>query len=247
MRYNLIHTLEDFIAAYTEICNRDWILTHRSGPTGIGKTLEDLLGIRENNLGTPDFGEYELKSCRLDSESMLTIFTKTPQPRGAINTLRLKFGYSSEAYDNDEKVLHATLSADRYVSISNTGHSLKVSCYQNKIAIIAEDGEEYAYWTSDQLQKAFEQKYKNKLVYAKAYSRGSGSNEEFKFVEAYEVSGFGYGTLIELLMQGKVYVDLRIGQYHDKKKCGQTHDHGTGFRIKEKDQPLLFRFCRKIV
>ena len=243
----MIRTLEDFIVAYTEICNKGWILTHRSGPTGIGKTLEDLLGIQENNLGIPDFGEYELKSCRFDSESMLTIFTKTPQPRGAINVLRLKFGYSSDTYANDEKVLHATLSADRYVSISNTGHSLKVSCDQNKISIIAEDGREYAYWTSDQLQKAFEQKYKNRLVYAKAYSRGNGSNEEFKFVEAYEVSGFGYGVFIELLMQGKIYVDLRIGQYNDNKKRGQTHDHGTGFRIKEKDQPLLFRFRRKIV
>ena len=55
-----------------------WIKTHRSGPTGIGKTLEDLLGIVENNIDGPDFGDYELKSCRLNSNSMLTIFTKTP-------------------------------------------------------------------------------------------------------------------------------------------------------------------------
>ena len=53
---------------------------------------------------------------------MLTMFTKTPQLRSAANTLRETFGYSSDAYDNDEKVLHATLSADRYVPIANTGH-----------------------------------------------------------------------------------------------------------------------------
>ena len=99
--------------------------THRQGPTGIGKTLEDLLGIIENNIDGPDFGDYELKSCRLDSNSMLTIFTKTPQPKGAANTLRMTFGYSSDAYDNDEKVLHSTLSANRYVAIADTGHSLK--------------------------------------------------------------------------------------------------------------------------
>ena len=242
-----MQTLEDFIVAYIGICNRGWILTHRGGPTGIGKTLEDLLGIRANNLSAPDFGEYELKSCRFDSESMLTLFTKAPQPSGAIDTIRLKFGYSTDAYDNDEKVLHATLSSDRYVSISNTGHSLKVSCNQNKIAIIAEDDEEYAYWTSENLQKAFEQKYKNKLVYARAYSRGKGLAEEFRFVDAYEVSGFNFGTFIKLLMQGKIYVDLRIGQYHNGNRCGQTHDHGTGFRIKEKDILLLFGSCRKIV
>ena len=45
---------------------------------------------------------------------------------------------------------------------------------------------------------------------------------------------------------GKIYVDLRIGQYHDGKNKGKTHDHGTGFRIKESDQPLLFKIKRRI-
>ncbi len=77
----MIYTLDDFIREYTKICAMGWIKTHRSGPTGIGKTLEDLLGIVENNIDGPDFGDYELKSCRLDSNSMLTIFTRTPQPQ----------------------------------------------------------------------------------------------------------------------------------------------------------------------
>lgn len=243
----MIYTLNDFIREYTKICNMGWITTHRSGPTGIGKTLEDLLGIPENNIDGPDFGDYELKSCRLDSNSMLTIFTKTPQPQGAANTLRMTFGYSSDAYDNDEKVLHSTLSADRYVSIADTGRSLIIVCDPEKISIVTEDGKAYAYWTRDQLKTAFEKKYKNKFVYAKAESRGSGAGEQFKFVEAYEVSGFDYDAFVDLLEQGKIYIDLRIGQYHGGAKNGQTHDHGTGFRIKENDQSLLFKLNRKIV
>lgn len=243
----MITTLAEFIEKYKQICNMGWIQTHRSGPTGIGKTLEDLLGIIENNIDGPDFGEYELKSCRLNSNSMLTIFTKTPQPKGAADTLRTTFGYSSEAYDNDEKVLHSTLSADRYVAVANTGHSLKIVCSTTKISIVAEDGKEYAYWTKEQLKTAFEKKYKGKFVYAKAESRGNGSNEEFRFVEAYEVSGFDYDTFVSLLEQGKIYIDLRIGQYHDGIKKGQTHDHGTGFRIKENDQSLLFKINKRIV
>lgn len=243
----MIETLNDFIREYQKICKMGWIRTHRSGSTGIGKTLEDLLGIVENNIDGPDFGDYELKSCRLNSNSMLTIFTKTPQPQGAANTLRMTFGYSSDAYDNDEKVLHSTLSADRFVSIADTGRRLKVECGPEKISIIAEDGIEYAYWTRDQLKKAFEKKYKNKFVYAKAQSRGSGASEEFRFVEAYEVSGFNYEAFVDLLEQGKIYIDLRIGQYHGGAKNGQTHDHGTGFRIKENDQPLLFKINKKLV
>ena len=242
----MITTLAEFIEKYIQICNMGWIKTHRQGPTGIGKTLEDLLGIIENNIDGPDFGDYELKSCRLDSNSMLTIFTKTPQPKGAANTLRMTFGYSSDAYDNDEKVLHSTLSANRYVAIADTGHSLKVSCYDTKISIIDEDGKEYAYWTREQLRMAFEKKYKGKFVYAKAQSRGSGANEEFKFVEAYEVSGFNYDAFVSLLEHGKIYIDLRIGQYHGGAKDEQTHDHGTGFRIKENDQHLLFKVVKKL-
>ena len=243
----MIYTLDDFIKEFGRICNMGWIKTHRSGPTGIGKTLEDLLGIVENNIDGPDFGDYELKSCRLDSNSMLTIFTKTPQPKGAANTLRMTFGYASEAYNNDEKVLHSTLSADRFVSVADTGRSLKVACSPTKISIIADDGNEYAYWTREQLKIAFGKKYKGKFVYAKAHSRGSGANEEFKFVEAYEVSGFDYDAFVSLLEQGKIYVDLRIGQYHGGIKDGQTHDHGTAFRIKENDQALLFKVKRKII
>jgi hypothetical protein len=243
----MITTLDDFICEYTKIKTMGWVKTHRSGPTGIGKTLEDLLGIVENNIDGPDFGDYELKSCRLNSNSMLTIFTKTPQPQGAANTLRMTFGYSSNAYDNDEKVLHSTLSADRFVSIASTGHSLKVTCDPTKVSIIAEDGKSYAYWTREQLKKTFEKKYKNKFVYAKAQSRGSGASEEFMFIEAYEVSGFNYEAFVDLLEKGKIYIDLRIGQYHGGAKNGQTHDHGTGFRIKENDQPLLFKVNKKIV
>ena len=46
----MIYTLDDFIREYSRIVRMGWIRTHRSGPTGIGKTLEDLLGIVETVL-----------------------------------------------------------------------------------------------------------------------------------------------------------------------------------------------------
>lgn len=243
----MIETLDDFIREYRKICQIGWIKTHRSGPTGIGKTLEDLLGIVENNIDGPDFGDYELKSCRLNSNSMLTMFTRSPQPAKSNTYLRLKYGYCSGAYDNDEKVLHATLSANRFTPVANTGHSLKISCYPQGIYIESEEGVENIYWSREALKTCFEKKYKNKFVYAKAFSRGEGKTEEFKFINAYEVSGFNYESFIKLLEAGKIYVDLRIGQYHNGPNKGKTHDHGTGFRIKEIDQPSLFLVNRKII
>lgn len=238
----MISTLEEFVDEFEKIKNMGWITTHRSGPTGIGKTLEDLLGIPENNLDEPDFGDYELKSCRINSASMLTMFTLSPQPRRSNTYLRLKYGYSSNAYDNDEKVLHSTLTAARYVPIHNTGNQLKIVCDEEKISIASQNEIEPVYWTREALKRGFEKKYKNKFVYVKAEHRGSGKFEEFKFIEAYEISGFNYDALINLLEEGRIFVDLRIGQYPN----GRTHDHGTAFRIKETDHPKLFKIVRRI-
>lgn len=243
----MITTLSDFVREYKKIVEMGWIRTHRAGPTGIGKTLEDLLGIQENNIDGPDFGDYELKSCRINSNSMLTMFTRAPQPGKSNTYLRLKYGYSSGAYDNDEKVLHSTLSADRFTPIANTGHKLKIACSEDGIYIESENGIENVYWSRNILKRAFERKYNNKFVYAKAESRGSGSSEEFHFMEAYEVLGFNYDSFIKLLEAGKIYVDLRIGQYHSGPNAGKTHDHGTGFRIRECDQPFLFTVNNRIV
>lgn len=239
----MIATLDDFICAYTKIKDRGWIRTHRAGPTGVGKTLEDLLGIPENNLNRPDFGDYELKSCRCTSQSMLTLFTKSPQPARSNTYLRLKYGYSSSAYENNEKVLHATLTASRFVPIAETGHALKIVCDDEKISIADWQGQQNVFWNKESLRRTFEKKYKGKFVYAKAECRGCGANEEFHFIEAYEVSGFDYDAMIDLLIQGKIFIDLRIGQYPD----GRTHDHGTAFRICESDQHLLFKTRKRIV
>lgn len=239
----MITTLEEFICEFQKIKAQGWIQTHRSGPTGVGKTLEDLLGIPENNHGEPDFGEYELKSCRLNSPSMLTMFTKAPQPARSNTYLRLKYGYASDAYDNDGKVLHSTLTAARLVPIADTGRQLKIVCDSAKIAIASETEIEDVFWSREALRNAFNKKFKNKFVYVKADSRGHGAREEFLYQEAYKVSGFGYDALIALLEQGKIFVDLRIGQFPN----GKTHDHGTAFRIREADQYLLFKNINRIV
>ena len=245
----MITTLAEFTERFQEIKDMGWVRTHRSGNIGIGKTLEDLLGISENNIQGPDFGTYELKAARLHSSSMLTLFTKSPQPKNANTRLRLMYGYSSSAYDNDEKVLHATLNAATFTKIADTGNSLKATYIEagasvpaDRIYIESQQGICDVYWDVDSLRKIFLKKYPDRLVYVKADSRFSGVKEEFYYQEAYLCDGFHYDNFISLLKSGKIYVDLRIGQYPD----GRTHDHGTGFRIKEYDQDSLFQRKRLV-
>ena len=46
---------DEVVKKLREIKEMGYIKTHRAGDTGIGKTLEDLLGIKENNI--PDAKE----------------------------------------------------------------------------------------------------------------------------------------------------------------------------------------------
>ena len=77
--------------------------------------------------------------------------------------------------------MHSTLTAAHFVPIADTGHQLKIVCDAQKISIASELGTENVYWEREKLRKAFEKKYKNKFVYAKAQSRGTGADEEFYF------------------------------------------------------------------
>ena len=87
-----------------------FVKTHRAHDTGIGKTLEDLLGIKENNLRLPDIGEVELKAKRIDSSSMLTLATKSPEPKGVNKVLFEKYKY----LDKEGKYnLHSTVCGSR--------------------------------------------------------------------------------------------------------------------------------------
>src|SRR2546430_5187079 len=59
-----------------------WIASGRQGNHGgIGNTLEDLLEIEENNLPIPNAAEWELKTQRLQTTSLTTLFHSEPSPR----------------------------------------------------------------------------------------------------------------------------------------------------------------------
>ena len=68
-------SLEKFKIKFEQIKKLNWIRSKRKGPTGVGQTLEHLLGLTENNIALPDLGTVKLKAHRADSSSMITLFT----------------------------------------------------------------------------------------------------------------------------------------------------------------------------
>lgn len=246
--------LNEFISKMSEIKKLSFVKTHRLGDTGIGKTLEDLLGITENNISGPDFDIYELKSARKGSLSMLTLFTKAPQPKGANQMLLDKFGYKQRIKIEKtivtpdvvtevskitirEKELHVTID-----SIKSNSVGLKLKLQGSILYLHNEKGVE-VYYTEDYLRKAFEKKYKHKLAYVLAERKKiSGEPEEFWFNEAYILDGFDFGGFSQLVNNGIIKMDVRIGHHPD----GRPHDHGTGFRVFPKHLPHCFKHVEKI-
>lgn len=245
----------EFQRKIAQIKETGYVQSHRKGDTGIGKTLEDLLGITENNIAGPDFATYELKTGRKESVSMLTLFTKAPLPASANKKLLEAFGYPQRKVSRDhkqlslagkgvgesnvpigDKELHVTVDALRP---NNVG--LKLGVREKKLFIENDKGVE-AYWGNDTLRESFEKKY-HKLVYVLADHKIESGKETFWFNEALLLDGFSFERFSELVMEGKLKVDIRIGHYPD----GRLHDHGTGFRILPKYLPQSFKTIDRIL
>jgi hypothetical protein len=251
MNYN------EFVEKINQIKKMGFVESKRSGDTGIGKTLEDMLGITENNIAGPDFDIYELKSGRKDSASMLTLFTKAPMPKGANKSLLETFGYEQRTKKNRnqlpvtdymnvqvhehkvstrEKELHVTVDSK---SVNSVGLRLEIK--DNRV-YISNARNVLAYYDEITLREAFEKKYK-KLILALASSKKEGGKEWFWFNEAYLLEGFSFEKFAELVKDGVIKLDLRIGHYPD----GRPHDHGTGFRVLPRDRPKCFDKIVRII
>ena len=177
-----------------DLKKQGYVTTHRAGNTGIGKTLEDLLGVQENNFAGPNGHMTELKSARKGSSSMLTLFTKSPLPGRINRQLVEKFGRPT---DRGKKVLHSTINAVSKNTLYDKPGFI-ASIHQTRIEI---NHDEYGdlptpYWNRINLEQAFNRKYPENLLYVKADCRGRGKSEEFHYNEAWLMSGFSFDRFV---------------------------------------------------
>ena len=93
----------------------DWMPAEILADTGIGRTVESVLGIDMNPSKRPDYKGIELKSHREASKVRKTLFTQAPE--WAISRLKSgraiveEYGYIPDGYIH--KSLHVTLTANR--------------------------------------------------------------------------------------------------------------------------------------
>jgi len=222
--------------ALKELSAKGWIKSNRKHDTGIGKTLEDYLGITENNIALPDFGVMELKAQRINTSSMMTLFTKSPS--GMTNAeVRERFGYPDHKFPT-VKILHQTIESGRTNAM---GFRCEVDTSQGKL-LVFKNRELIGHYDLDFLRGQAIKKIGNGLILVLAETKREKRSEYFHFKEAYILKEI---DLEQLLAHSKY--DIRLGVYHSGKKAGQRHDHGSAFRIPKKSVPLLFKIRERIL
>lgn len=254
---------EELIEKFKEIYAKGWIKNVRGRNDGaVGNTLEDLLGIPENNLPIPNAAEWELKAQRSNTSSLLTMFHMEPSPRAmkvVPDILLLKYGWASaeagKKYPEDEKSFRGTLNAQ---SFTDRGFKVHVNDKERRVEIIFDSSvtdERHEEWKQSVLKRAghlnnfdiipywgFDDLFHKAGVkltncfYVQAdekWEKEKGRNQNyFLYNYVLKLSQFDQDKFIEAIRAGKVYVDFdaRTG-----------HNHGTKFRIRYTDIPLLYK------
>jgi hypothetical protein len=228
-------TLSQITKALKDISAMGWIKSNRHHDTGIGKTLEDLLHIKENNIALPDFGVMELKSQRINTPSMLTLFTKSPE--GVTNTeIRERFGYPDSEFPKI-KILHQTIDNGRK---NAKGFDLALNKRAGKL-LVKKDNKLIGYYWLDFLKSKAIDKIGNGLIMVLAETKRKNGKEYFYYKKGFILKNI---DPTKFLTHSKY--DIRLGVYHSGPLIGKPHDHGSAFRLTAKSIPELFRTKRKI-
>lgn len=239
--------IEGFKKDFFAIKQKGWVLSNRTHDTGVGKTFEDLIGIHENNNFLADYKNVlELKSKREFSESMVTLFTKSPSfPKKVNSILREKYGQPDENAEG-MKILHTTISGAKFNTFINKfGFKLEVDEQQKKIFIIIKNlqsgktEDTNIYYIFSDIKEIIEKKCKY-IAYITAENKKENDKEYFKFTKAVLLLGLTFKKFVEFVKKGIIIYDIRLGVYRSGKNKGKTHDHGSGFRILKNNLNQVF-------
>lgn len=258
-----ILTKEELVRALKEIRAMGWIPNARPGNNGgVGNTLEDLLGIRENNLPIPNAAEWELKCQRLGTSSLTTLFHMEPSPRSlkfVPKILLPKYGWphdkAGDRYPITEMSFRQTISA---LNRTDRGFGLVVDRHNRKISVSFDaksvDSRHKAwleavkhrtglgelspqpYWGFDDLFHKAGTKLLN-CFYVRARVKREDGREYYYYSDILMLQHFSLEKFISSIEKGyiKVDFDARTG-----------HNHGTKFRLQQDKFPELYATTTEI-
>jgi len=229
---------------------------------GVGNTLEDLLGIEENNLPIPNAAEWELKTQRSKTSSLTTLFHMEPSPRAlrfVPQIFLLKYGWPHEEagkkYLQNEMSFRQTISAkgrsdrgftvvinrkERKILISfdanavSDKHTVWLNSVENRVGL--DELNPQPYWGFDDLFHKAGTKLIN-CFYVQADAKKEKGKEFFKYDKILMLQKFSIEKFLQALEQNDVLVDFdaRTG-----------HNHGTKFRLRQNKLPDLYEVVTEL-
>lgn len=213
---------------------------------GYGNTLEDLFGVQENNLQEADWNGIELKTHRINTTSVVSLFSKAPShPKGANKILKSTYG---EIRDGEPR-LYASLRGDKGALVYDKHRMRLVSNDQEERLYLQIESngnvDNSTYWTYADLKKA-SHKIKD-LLLMEVEETIIEKRRMCRYVKGYYCTTVDFGKLIKRINDGTIQFDLRMGTCLSGKNKGKNHDHGSGFRIPLAKFPLLFEHVEEIV
>lgn len=252
-----IYTKESLIKALKEIRDRGFVPNARHGNHGgIGNTLEDLLGISENNLPIPNAAEWELKAQRMPTSALTTIFHTEPSPRAIrfVPTMLLpSYGWAHQEAGKSRpagamsfrQTIHGLSRSDRgfKVVINESERKVIISFDAGAVDIRHKDWLESVekriglgeldpqpYWGFDDLFHIAGTKLINCFFVRGVVKRKEGK-EFYHYQKISLLSGFSLERFIEGLKSGHVLIDF---------DASTKHNHGTKFRLRKKFLATLY-------
>ena len=205
----------------------------RKGPTGIGRTLEEWLGVSENNLPIPDIGgRVEIKATRSTTNNLITLFTFNKsawkQPQADIIN---RWGYFDEG--RDRHALYSTVSASK---ANSQGLQVILPEGADTISVMDAATEEVlASWDLFHIVGKFMTSSSGCFWFMRTPARQK-ARKNSTTTRASLLTEPSAQTFRRSFLSGKAFIDIRM----HLRSTGSVRNHGTGFRVHEHDLPSLF-------
>lgn len=231
--------LKKLVKNLEDIKSKGFIETIRKGPTAVGYLLEKELGLSETNITIPDIGgRIEIKATRKNTNSLITLFTFNRgvwrmKQKDLIN----KYGYIDA---QGRQALYATVSANVhnaqgfFLAIDNDKHLVLLKN--------AKEDETIAEWSTYVIAGKFMTKL-DRLLLILADSKMVDEKEFFHYNEAYILENPTPEKFLEGFNRNELMIDLRMYL----KDYGGIRNHGTAFRISEKNLTDLYTKKRRLI
>jgi len=231
--------LKDLIKRLEVLKSKEFVETSRKGPTGIGHLLEKELGLNETNISIPDIGgRVELKGTRRNANSLITLFTFN-RAVWLIKQKELidKYGYKDEQGRQAlyNIVNNKTPNTQGFYLLSDPARHLIILKNKNEEQNIAE-------WSTYVIAGKFMTKL-DRLLLILADNKIENDKEYFHFNEAYLLENPTPEKFLEAFERSELMIDIRM----HLKPSGGVRNHGTGFRISEKNLMLLYSKKKRLI